>query len=136
MRGDDDLVGVELIERIFNRMQRIGVPDVSASLHTRLSQRLEAELETLLGVLAGSAIVTSPVAEPTDQRRCDNDDLCHVGGADADDVVQGLSGDGLIGYNEDPTAGRPVDGHRTLVSRRGATTRRGSVEMTGFVSCR
>ena len=59
MSRDDDLVGVELTERIFDRLQRIGVADPASSFDTGPALRFRASVRAACffspaGVKAGS----------------------------------------------------------------------------------
>ena len=63
MRRDDDLVGAEGAQRVFDRLQRVAVADFAASFDAGLGEHREARVETFLRGCARAVLVGHPVPQ-------------------------------------------------------------------------
>jgi hypothetical protein len=105
MRRDDDLVGVEAVEDVLDRLERIRVADTSAGIDTCRLEPVEAAREALLGRREGGVLVGGPVANARVERGCDDEDLASFRNRPgAYGPVQNRSLDRLVRDDEDPAA--------------------------------
>src|SRR5207244_3766148 len=75
VRRDRDAVGVEQLERVFDREQRIGVRDKSLGVDTRGSEGAEAEREALFCMPPRTPVVARPEPESRVEGGGDYEDL-------------------------------------------------------------
>jgi L-seryl-tRNA(Ser) seleniumtransferase len=75
MRRDDDLVSAERPEGVVHRLDRVGVADLAAGLHSLRRQRGERRRQAALGLRARAVLVRSPVADGRVEGRADDQHL-------------------------------------------------------------
>ena len=103
MRGDDDLVGAERAERVLDRLERIGVPDLPARLDPLGPERGEASIESRLCLFARTVLVGHKVSdERVERRRDDKHPGLSTGRRPTDLVVQLPADHRLVRDDEDP----------------------------------
>ena len=123
---DDDLVRGKRAERVFERLERVAVPDLAARGDAGIAQAGKGLVEALLGGRPGTVLVRGPRPEPRVERGADEQHvLAHALGLAAEQVAQLVAADGLVRHDEDLPRGtvvvddvrlrRPLDGHQIAV---------------------